>query len=66
MTNRAMSDFVKSRLNPVLEQDYYSTIVDKDMDSIETKRIRDSYLYFRSSSKASTLEGIDVDYVALN
>lgn len=61
-----MGDFVKSRINPLLQNGYYSTLVDDKIDSIETKKIRDSFLYFRSSSKPGNVEGIDVDYIALD
>ena len=57
MTNDQMQKFVQTRLDPLLEKGYYSTIIDKDINSLKAKRIRDSYLYFRSSSKPSTLEG---------
>jgi len=61
-----MEDFVKTRLDPALHQGYYSTILDPDTDSLKVKKIRDSFVFFRSSSKPGALEGIDVDYVALD
>lgn len=56
-TNEQMRKFVQTRLDPVLERGYYSTIVDKDINSLTAKRIRDSYIYFRSSSRPGALEG---------
>ena len=63
LTNEQMRKFVQTRLDPVLEKGYYSTIVDKDINSLTAKRIRDSYIYFRSSSRPGALEGIDIDYL---
>lgn len=61
-----MDDFVKTRLDPVLNSGYYSTITDKDTNSMKVKKLRDSFVFFRSSSTPGALEGIDVDYVALD
>lgn len=61
-----MRDFVKGRINPLTSSGYYGSIFDEEADSIEVKRIRDSFLYFRTSSKPGAVEGIDVDYVALD
>ena len=61
-----MRKFVQTRLDPVLEKGYYSTIVDKDINSLTAKRIRDSYMYFRSSSRPGALEGVDIDLLALD
>lgn len=65
-TNRQMEDFVGSRLNPVLSQGYYSTLVDPHEDSLKRKKIRDSILFFRSSSKGSAVEGVDIDYLSMD
>lgn len=65
-TNRNLNTFVKTRFNPVLERGYYATIIDDRKSSIQEKRIRNSFLIFRSSSKASAVEGVDVDSVYLD
>ena len=63
MTYRALDDFVKTRLNPLLSApgSYYNSILDKDGDSIKGKKLRNSFLIFRSAKKASSLEGVDLD-----
>jgi len=61
-----MKDFVSTRINPLLESGYYSTITDKNIDSLEKKKIRNSFLLFRSSSKGAAVEGVDIDYLSLN
>lgn len=65
-TNRQMKDFVATRLNPLLETGYYGTITDKHTDSLEKKKIRNSFLMFRSSSKGGAVEGVDIDYLSLD
>lgn len=65
-TNRQMKDFVSTRLNPLLETGYYSTISDPKLDSLEKKKIRNSFLLFRSSSKGAAVEGVDIDYLSLD
>lgn len=65
-TNKQMKDFVSTRLNPVLSQGYYSTIRDIKEDSLEKKKIRNSFLLFRSASKGSAVEGVDIDYLSLD
>lgn len=65
-TGEQMRRFVQTRLDPVLAKGYYSTIVNPDINSLQAKQIRNSFVYFRSSSKPGSLEGIDVDYVSLN
>ncbi len=65
-TGDQMRKFVQTRINPLLESGYYSTLVNKDLNSQQAKQILDSYLYFRSSSKPSALEGIDIDYLAMD
>lgn len=61
-TNEQMKKFVQSRLNPVLEKPYFRDIVNWDKDSLGYKQIRNSSLFFRTSSKASTVEGVDKHY----
>src|SRR5699024_10852202 len=66
MTNRQMEEFVGTRLDPVLSKGYYSTIIDPEVDSLKKKKIRNSFLTFRSASKGSAVEGIDIDFLALD
>ena len=62
-----MQDFVKMRLNPVLDgTPYYRTIIDPNMNSIDSKKIRNSFLSFRTSSKPGAVEGINADFVSLD
>lgn len=65
-TKSNMNDHVSTRINPLLEKGYYGEIADKRMDSNNVKRIRDSIIYFRTSSKSSALEGIDIDLMMLD
>lgn len=65
-TKSNMNDHVSTRINPLLESGYYGTIADKRMDSNNVKRIRDSIIYFRTSSKSSAVEGIDIDIMMLD
>lgn len=65
-TNRQMKDFVSTRLNPLLETGYYATISDPKLDSLEKKKIRNSFLLFRSSSKGAAVEGVDIDYLSMD
>ena len=64
-THSQMKKFVQTRLDPVLERGYYSTIVDPKINSLEAKKIRNSFLYFRTSSKPSAVEGVDIDYLSI-
>ena len=57
MTNNQLKTFVQTRLDPVLHQGYYNTILDPNQDSLQQKKIRDSFLIFRSSSKSGAVEG---------
>lgn len=64
---RQMSDFVKTRINPVLQNNkYFSSIIDKQTDSIEVKKIRDSFLLFRSAWGSALGEGADIDYLSFD
>lgn len=65
-TIRQLDTFVKTRFDPVLSKGYYATIVDPRKSSMKEKQIRDSFLIFRSSSKSGSVEGIDIDYLALD
>lgn len=64
-TNEQMTKFVQTRLDPVLQRGYYSTIIDPEVDSLKAKKIRNSFLYFRSSSKPGAVEGVDIDYLSI-
>jgi len=66
MTNKQMKDFVKSRINPEFQNGYYAGLIDKYNDSLDQKSIRNSRMYFRSSSKGSSMEGIDLDFLSLD
>lgn len=61
-------DFVKTRVNPVLQNNkYFSSILDPEMDSLEVKKIRNSFMLFRAPGKNGALgEGADVDYLSLD
>jgi hypothetical protein len=64
---RQMTDFVKTRLNPVLDSNpYFDSIRNKQMDSLEVKQIRDSFMLFRSAWGGALGEGIDVDWLAFD
>lgn len=65
-TNEQMTKFVQTRLDPLLERGYYSTIINKDVNSLKAKQIRNSFVYFRSSSKPSAVEGVDIDFLSLD
>ena len=61
-----MKDFVKSRINPEFQEGYYAGIIDKYNDSLDQKSIRNSRILFRSSSKGSSMEGVDIDLLSLD
>jgi hypothetical protein len=65
-TVNQMEQFVSTRFDPVLKEDYYASLLDPNHDSYKKKKIRDSFLFFRSSSKASAVEGVDIDFLALD
>ena len=56
-TNRQLKTFIKTRLDPVLAKGYYSTLISDKDNTQEQKKIRNSFLIFRSSSKAGAVEG---------
>lgn len=65
--NRQMTDFVKTRMNPVLESnEYFKSIIDPMMNSLEVKRIRDSFMMFRSAWGGALGEGADIDFLAFD
>lgn len=60
-------DFVRTRLNPILhENEYFKSILDPNSDSMEVKRIRDSFMMFRSSWGGALGEGADLDFLAMD
>lgn len=60
-------DFVRTRLNPILhENEYFKNILDPNSDSMEVKRIRDSFMMFRSSWGGALGEGADLDFLAMD
>lgn len=54
--------FTKTRLEPELNESYLSTIVDKNMQSLEIKKIRNSVISFTSSNGKNGSESIHADY----
>ena len=55
-----MKKFVQSRLNPVLTGvPYFNSILNHDEDSLGFKRIRNSSMFFRTSSSPKSVEGVD-------
>lgn len=66
--DRQVKDFVKTRMNPAIEDsEYFSSIIDKQFDSIEVKKIRGSFMLFRAPGKEGALgEGADIDYLSLD
>lgn len=62
-TISSVRDFKKSRIDPQLANGYYSTLVDKDNNSLNQMSIRDSRIFFRTASKASSLEGVDLNAI---
>ena len=66
--NQQVSDFSKSRVAPVLAEPFFAQYME-DMDSVSLKKIKNSYIYFRSSygSKgASNAEGVNGDMLYLD
>lgn len=57
LTYKAVNDFKKSRIDPQVESGYYSTLIDKNNNSLQQMSIRDSRIFFRTASKAGALEG---------
>ncbi|MDN6750956.1 MAG: phage terminase large subunit family protein, partial [Staphylococcus equorum] len=65
-TSDQMQKFVQSRINPTLQQPYFSSIINHDNDSLKYKQIRNSSMFFRTSSTPKALEGVDIDYLSLD
>lgn len=65
--NQQMIDFSKSRISPVFQgSDYFKGLIDKDMNSVSTKKILESYLFMRSGWGGALGEGADVDFLAID
>lgn len=65
-TQDQVKKFVQSRLNPVLQKPYFNSIVDWEQDSQGFKKLRNSSMFFRTSSKPGALEGVDVDFLVFD
>lgn len=65
-TLKQMRDFVQMRLNSILDTIPYYRSLTNDVNSIEVKKIRDTYLTFRTSSVPRALEGVNADLVLLD
>lgn len=65
-TYRQLEDFTKSRFNMVLQDEYLNSIVDSNTNSQKIKRIRDSYIYFRTSSTPAAAEGVDLSEATID
>ncbi len=65
--NQQMIDFSKSRISPVFQgSEYFNGLIDKDMNSVSTKKILDSYLFMRSGWGGALGEGADVDHLSID
>lgn len=66
-TYRQLDTFYKQRIRPEFENGYYRSLI-KDPKTMTMKgmKIRDSDLTFRTASQGSSLEGLQVDYTALD
>jgi DNA-directed RNA polymerase subunit RPC12/RpoP len=65
-TLKQMQDFVQMRLNSILDTIPYYRTLTSDVNSVQVKKIRDSYLTFRTSSAPRALEGVNADLVLLD
>lgn len=66
-TYRQLDTFYKQRIRPEFENGYYRSLI-KDPKTMTMKgmKIRDSELTFRTASNGGSLEGLHVDYTALD
>lgn len=62
-TLTAVKDFKKSRIDNQITSGYYKTIIDKYNNSLNQMSIRDSRVFFRTASKPSSLEGVDLNVI---
>ena len=65
-TYRQMNDFYATRISPEFDKGYYKTLKSDKTFSMNKMAIRDSILFFRTSSKGASMEGVDCDYIGLD
>lgn len=61
-----MNDFYATRISPEFDKGYYKTLKSDKTFSMNKMAIRDSILFFRTSSKGASMEGVDCDYIGLD
>ena len=65
--NQQMIDFSKSRIAPVFQgSEYFKSLIDKEVNSVSTKKILSSYLFMRSGWGGALGEGADVDHLSID
>lgn len=65
--NQQMIDFSKSRIAPVFQSsEYFSNLIDKEVNSVSTKKILSSYLFMRSGWGGALGEGADIDHLSID
>lgn len=65
--NQQMVDFSKTRISPVFQgNEYFEDMIDKSLNSINTKKILNSYLFMRSGWGSALGEGADIDYLSID
>lgn len=65
--NQQMVDFSKSRIKPVMQSsEYFQSILDKNVDSVSTKKLNESWLFMRSGWGGALGEGTDIDFLAID
>lgn len=65
-TQRQMDGFLKSRIQPEMQNPYYNSLVDKSNDSMEQMGLRNSTAFFRTGGSAKGLEGVDIDCILMD
>ncbi|WP_281828844.1 phage terminase large subunit family protein [Lactobacillus amylolyticus] len=65
-TLKQMRDFVQMRLDPVLNTVPYFKSLMGEVNSVEVKQIRNSFITFRTSSVPRSVEGVNADMVLLD
>ena len=65
--DQQMADFSKSRIAPVFQNsEYFQSIIDSKLDSVSTKKLKDSWLFMRSGWGSALGEGTDIDFLAID
>lgn len=65
--NQQMIDFSKSRIAPVFQSsEYFQSLIDKEVNSVSTKKILSSYLFMRSGWGGALGEGADIDHLSID